>query len=37
MHATTLHAQADLWQHGADTFAGLFMEGDMRSVSTSLW
>lgn len=31
MHAMTLHAQADLWQHGAATFAALFMEGEMRS------
>jgi hypothetical protein len=31
MHAMTLHAQADLWQHGAVTFAALFMEGEMRS------
>ena len=31
MHAMTLHAQADLWQHGAATYAALFMEGDMRS------
>jgi hypothetical protein len=32
MHATTLHTQADLWQHGAATFAAVFMEGEMRSV-----
>ncbi len=31
MHAMTLHAQADLWQHGTATFAALFMEGEMRS------
>jgi hypothetical protein len=31
MHVTTLHTQADLWQHGAATFAALFMEGQMRS------
>ena len=31
MHAMTLHAQADLCQHGAATFAALFMEGEMRS------
>ena len=31
MHVMTLHAQADLWQHGAVTFAALFMEGEMRS------
>jgi hypothetical protein len=31
MPATTLHTQADLWQHGAATFAALFMEGEMRS------
>jgi hypothetical protein len=31
MHSTTLHAQADLWQHGTATFAALFIEGDMRS------
>jgi hypothetical protein len=31
MHATTLHAQADLWQHGVTMFAALFMEGEMRS------
>ena len=35
MHATTLHAQADLWHHGRGvTFAALFMEGDMRSPDT---
>lgn len=34
MHAMTLHAQADLWQHGATTFAALFMEGEMRSPDT---
>ena len=31
MHATTLHARADLWQRGAVTFAALLMEGEMRS------
>jgi hypothetical protein len=31
MPAMTLHAQADLWQHGTATFAALFIEGDMRS------
>src|SRR2546423_10953969 len=32
MPAMTLHAQADLWQHGEGvTFAALFMEGEMRS------
>jgi hypothetical protein len=32
MHAMTLHAQADLWQHGGGvTYAALFMEGEMRS------
>ncbi|HEV7829530.1 MAG TPA: hypothetical protein VGP04_11905 [Pseudonocardiaceae bacterium] len=31
MHAMTLHAQADLWQHGTATFAALFIEGEMRS------
>ena len=32
MPAMTLHAQADLWQHGGGvTFAALFMEGDMRA------
>ncbi len=31
MHPTTLHAQADLWQHAETTFAALFMEGDIRS------
>lgn len=31
MHATTLHARADLWQRGAARFAALFMEGEMRS------
>lgn len=31
MHAMTLHAQADLWQHGAATFAALFMEGEIQS------
>ena len=34
MHAMTLHAQADLWQHGTATFAALFMEGEMRSTDT---
>jgi hypothetical protein len=34
MHTMTLHAQADLWQHGAATFAALFMEGEMRSPDT---
>jgi hypothetical protein len=34
MQAMTLHAQADLWHHGAATFAALFMEGDMRSPDT---
>ena len=34
MHAMTLHAQADLWQHKASTFAALFMEGEMRSPDT---
>jgi hypothetical protein len=37
MHATTLHAQADLWQHrGGVTFAALFMDGDMRSPDTEV-
>jgi hypothetical protein len=36
MHAMTLHAQADLWQHGAATFAALFMEGEMRSPDTEV-
>jgi hypothetical protein len=36
MHATTLHAQADLWQHGAVTFAALFMEGEMRSSANEV-
>jgi len=32
MPAITLHAQADLWQHGGGaTYAALFMEGEMRS------
>jgi hypothetical protein len=31
MHPMTLHAQADLCQHGAATFAALFMEGEIRS------
>jgi hypothetical protein len=31
MHTMTLHAQADLWQHKASTFAALFIEGEMRS------
>jgi len=31
MHAMTLHAQADLWQHRAATFAALFMEGEIQS------
>jgi hypothetical protein len=31
MQGMTLHAQADLWQHGAATFAALFMAGEMRS------
>jgi hypothetical protein len=34
MHAMTLHAQADLWQHRTATFAALFMEGEMRSPGT---
>jgi hypothetical protein len=34
MHAMTLHAQADLWQHPTATFAALFMEGEMRSPDT---
>ena len=34
MHAMTLHAQADLWQHRTATFAALFMEGEMRSSDT---
>ena len=34
MHTMTLHAQADLWQHGTATFAALFLEGDMRSPGT---
>lgn len=37
MHAMTLHAQADLWQHGGGvTFAALFMEGEMRSPDTEV-
>ncbi len=36
MHAITLHAQADLWQHGAVTFAALFMEGEMRSPDNEI-
>jgi hypothetical protein len=36
MHAMTLHAQADLWQHEAATFAALFMEGEMRSPDTEV-
>jgi hypothetical protein len=36
MHAMTLHAQADLWQHEAATFATLFMEGEMRSPDTEV-
>lgn len=31
MHAMVMHAQADLWQRGAATFAALFMEGEIRS------
>jgi hypothetical protein len=31
MHPMTLHAQADLWQHGATTFAALFMEGEIQT------
>ena len=31
MHLMTLHAQADLWQHAAATFAAPFMEGEIRS------
>lgn len=31
MHAMTMHAQAVLWQHGAATFAALFVEGELRS------
>jgi hypothetical protein len=34
MHTMTLYAQADLWQHGAATFAALFMEGEIRSPDT---
>ncbi|MGH3814436.1 MAG: Hsp20/alpha crystallin family protein [Pseudonocardiaceae bacterium] len=34
MHTMTLHAQADLCQHGTTTFAALFMEGEMRSPDT---
>ena len=34
MHAMTLHAQADLWQHGTATFAALFLEGEMQSLDT---
>jgi hypothetical protein len=34
MHAMTLHAQADLWQHRTATFAALFMEGEMQSPDT---
>lgn len=34
MHAMTLHAQADLWQHRTATFAALFMEGEMWSSDT---
>ncbi|MDQ3761910.1 MAG: hypothetical protein M3460_09480 [Actinomycetota bacterium] len=36
MPAITLHAQADLWQHGIDTFAALFMEGEIRSPDTEV-
>jgi hypothetical protein len=36
MHAMTLHAQTDLWQHGKVTFAALFMEGEMRSPDTEV-
>jgi hypothetical protein len=37
MPAMTLHAQADLWQHGGGvTYAALFMEGDMRSPDTEV-
>src|SRR5947209_19540368 len=36
MHAMTLHAQTDLWQHGTVTFAALFMEGEMRSPDTDV-
>lgn len=36
MHAMTLHAQADLWQYRAATFAALFMEGEMRSPDTEV-
>lgn len=37
MHATTLHAQADLWHHGGGgTFAALFMEGETRSPDTEV-
>ncbi len=31
MPAMTLHAQADLWQHRAATFAALFMQGEIQS------
>ncbi|MGH3886410.1 MAG: hypothetical protein ACRDSZ_07540 [Pseudonocardiaceae bacterium] len=36
MHTMTLHAQADLWPHGAATFAALFMEGEMRSPDNGI-
>jgi hypothetical protein len=37
MHATTLHAQAELWQHRAGvTFAALCMDGEMRSPDTEV-
>jgi hypothetical protein len=36
MHTMTLHAQADLWQHGAATFAALFMEGEIWSLDNEV-
>ncbi len=36
MHTMTLHAQADLWQHRAATFAALFMEGEIRSPTNDV-
>ncbi len=36
MHTMTLRAQADLWQHGADTFAALFIEGEIWSPDNEI-
>jgi hypothetical protein len=36
MQSMTLHTKADLWQHGAATFAALFMESEMRSPDNEI-